>query len=87
MIGRTLSFYLHDCYLYKCPRGKLESRDIIITLRELIFAVFADLGSNRKIKFPQNVSNAKHKGRIIHRTALISFKWEIRKIKFPQKIP
>ena len=43
------------------------------TLRELIFAVFADLGLNRKIKFPQNFSNAKIKGRIIHRTVLIFF--------------
>ena len=30
-----------------------------ITLRELIFAVFVDLGPNSKIKFPQNFSNAK----------------------------
>ena len=42
-------------------------------LRELIFAVFADLGLNRKMKFPQKFSNAKNKGRIIHRTALIFF--------------
>ena len=61
------------------------------TLRELIFAginfgVFADLGPNNKIKFPQNFSNSKNKSRIIHRTALIFFKLDIRKIKFPQKI-
>ena len=38
-------------------------------MRELIFAVFVGLGPNRKIKFPQNFSNAKNKGRIIHRMA------------------
>ena len=32
---------------------------IITTLRELIFAVFADLSLNCKIKFPQNFSNVK----------------------------
>ena len=51
----------------------------LYTLRELIFAVFADLGPNRKIKFPQNFSNARNKGRIIHRTALIFFE-----VKNPQ---
>ena len=32
--------------------------------------IFADLSPNRKLKFPQNFSNAKNKGSIIHRTAL-----------------
>ena len=44
-----------------------KSRSLYITLSELIFAgtkfmVFADLGPNRKIKFPQNFSNATKKG-------------------------
>ena len=43
------------------------------TLRELIFGAFADYDPNRKIKFPQNFSYGKNKGRIIHRTALIFF--------------
>ena len=45
----------------------------MITLRELIFAVFADLDPNRKIKFSQKFSNAKNNGRMIYRTALILF--------------
>ena len=43
MIGHMLSFYLHDCYLYKCLRGKLESkvyRDIIISLTKWLYVYF-----------------------------------------------
>ena len=35
----------------------------------MFFAVFADLGPNRKIKFPQNFSNTKNNSQIIHRIA------------------
>ena len=62
-------------FFQKLPSDPLQSNHKIewTTLRELIFAVFADFDTNRKIKFPQNFSNAKNKGRKIHRTALIFF--------------
>ena len=51
---------------------------------------FANFGPNREIKFPQNFSNAKNKGQIIHRTALIFFQVKnmqnIQKICRPQKL-
>ena len=53
------------CFIvdYKSVHAKtLVELQHISTLRELIFAVFADLGLNRKIKFPQNFSDAKNKG-------------------------
>ena len=56
------------------------------TLRELIFAVFADWCPNRKIKLPQKFSNAKNKGPTIHRTALIFFQVRDPRNQVPQKI-
>ena len=56
------------------------------TLKELIFAVFMDLGSNRKIKFPQNFSNAK-KQRYNNSSNGSNFLSNVKsaKLKFPQK--
>jgi hypothetical protein len=44
MISRALGFYLHGCALNKYLRGKLASRDIIISLTLLVWLYVYLLG-------------------------------------------